>query len=292
MGGVYQADFNSNISFTAESLQNITGLHFETIELDESVCRAIHEANVERLTFGESVSIPNIAALQLGDGGPREIDFAFYSFEDIATTPYFTMLLSLSEHSNLESLSHNGGPFEFDGGALVPDLCIAPLLVTLNMCLSYITMEEWKEIWDEIAQSNLGTVRLELRMGIEGERMQAMRIVADTMQTNRSITKLDVDRYYRNEDVWKTSVVPFVERNVLAQKLDKLATEPDEELRAALVGKLLYLNRDKKGAFFQILTCFADVVVGRACPGTKSPSPVQDEGDQSTRRGRKRQAQA
>jgi hypothetical protein len=48
---------------------------------------------------------------------------------------------------------------------------------------------------------------------IKGERKQATRIVAEVMR--QSITKLQLNSYLR-DDVWTSSFVPYVERNLLA----------------------------------------------------------------------------
>jgi hypothetical protein len=83
------------------------------------------------------------------------------------------------------------------------------------------------------------------------EIMQATCIVADAMRTNRNIVHLDFDCW--DENVWKSTVEPYVQRNLLASNLNKLASEADIELRAALPGHLLQSNRDNINAIFQLL---------------------------------------
>jgi hypothetical protein len=84
-------------------------------------------------------------------------------------------------------------------------------------------------------------------------------------------------------------IVPCVERNLLAFNLDKLATEPVEEMRAALLGRLLHANRDNNTAFFQILMHSTDVINANAYrPELQLQPPIPDATDQPIHRGCKR----
>jgi hypothetical protein len=181
------------------------------------------------------VSIPNVAALQLDIGGPREL--LFYNGHDPSMiTPYAEILASLTKKSNTRCLRVCGGGFDYSG-VLIPALRSISLdELEFNYC--EVSLDEWKHLWESIDESTIFKVRIGEDIGFEYmyEHVQATRFVADVMRTNRRILHLDFDPNSRDEDVWKSSIEPNVQRNLLASNLDKLAAENDEELRGAIVG--------------------------------------------------------
>jgi hypothetical protein len=157
---------------------------------------------------------------------------------------------------------------------------------------SCISIADWKLLWATIGATDLSRVEFRNYTGFESpdEIKQATRIVADVMRINRRIVHLEIDPESRDQELWKTSIEPYVQQNLLASNLDNLSTQPDEDLRAAIVGHLLQSNRDNNAAFFQILTQNMDVIVANAPRGSELHlnTAVQHEAEQPNRRGRKR----
>jgi hypothetical protein len=277
-----------NISLTAESLNPFQSVRLESLVINEGSCRAIHNADLERLTLFD-VSVPNVAALQLNVGGPRELCFELIGLDHMPEQ-YVEMLDSLTEGSNVRSLSFQGGPNDFTSRVLLPVLQ-AYKLAEFTVYDCEISMDEWRLLWETIGASKLRTVHIGGNFGleIEDEAMEAMRIVADVMRSNRSIVRLDFYPFDCDEDVCKSTIHQYVQRNILLSNLDKLASEPDKELRAALVGHLLQSNFDNSDAIFQILTQNTDAVVAYSRQ-KYDLQPDQDQTEQPNRRGRKRRA--
>jgi hypothetical protein len=108
----------NNISLTADVLHPIKGIQFNHLELNEDSCRAIHDARLDTIWFGDCVTIPNVAALQLNLRAPLRLGFVFTEHDESPTTPYALILASLTEASNVTMLSLNGSTIDFSGVVL------------------------------------------------------------------------------------------------------------------------------------------------------------------------------
>jgi hypothetical protein len=184
-----------------------------------------------------------------------------------------------------------GKPIDYN--AILPALrAISLAEFALNDCC--ISMDKWQLLWETIGASDLSKVWMlkYLKFDRTEEIKPATHVVADVMRTNQGIKYFKLDPKCRVQEVWKTCIKPYVQRNLLTSKLDKLVTERDEELRAALIGHLLHANRDKSAAFFQILIHSTDLIVANTQRVTELQLRVQKETVQHTCRGRQRRAQA
>jgi hypothetical protein len=214
-----------------------------------------------------------------------------FECEESFTTPYGEMLASLTKDSNVSILNLSGGCVGFCG-VLVP-FFRANILSQLKLDCCRPTMDEWKLLWETIATSAISSVRFitvwvsNITIGYvesQDDIIQATQIVADVMRTNRGVRCLYFCTHFRDNDIWKLNIEPFVQRNLMSFNLNQLASEPDDEQRAAVVGHLLQSNRDNSAAFFQILVENTDVIIANF-----NRTLVQDE---TERRGSKRRAQA
>jgi hypothetical protein len=278
------------ISLTAYCLRPLKGISLHHLGLDEKSCRAIHDAELDKLILS-NVDIPNVAALQLDKGGPRELHLVHWCYyrNVYRTNPIDKMLASMTTDSNIRCLSIKVKVIDFCG-VLVRALR-ATTLHEFTIDYYNISMDDWKMLWEAIGASDLRTVCVKRRfLNIESaqERKKATLIVADAMRSNRRITELFMEPTYRDEGIWESSVAPYLKKNVLESNLNKLSCEPADDLRAALVGHLLHSKRDDSAALFQILTQHTDLVLAAAHRGSVVPSPVHKEDEQPNRRGRKR----
>jgi hypothetical protein len=230
--------------------------------------------------FGGYVDIANVAALQLDVGGPRDLSFTFSNEHFRMCAPYAEMLASLTEQSNVRSLSFTGNPFDYEGD-VVPALQVKTL-EEFEMDEASISLKDLKLLLKAIGASNLIIVRIEyIRYKGPAERTQFTHLIADALRNNRSITSFYCDYRCRDEDLWKSTIEPYLERNVLASNLDELASETDDELRAALVCHLVESKSDNSDAVFQLLVQNTAVVLNARLnmhQENKLHSPAQEEG--------------
>jgi hypothetical protein len=170
-----------NISFTAETLRRIKYVYFHHLVLDEGACRAIHDADLKKLTFGECVVIPNVAALQLGVGGPHELDF-WLVYNDSITTPYAGISASLTKYSNVRILIVRGRLTDFC--RILAHALQANTLDELRLDVFSVSMDEWKLLWETLGASYISKVDIGFSTDFydQDKKTQAARIVADVMR--------------------------------------------------------------------------------------------------------------
>jgi hypothetical protein len=256
-------------SLNAESLRPINGIYLDQLVLDDEACRGIHDANLESIALGSSLYIRNVDALRLRVRGPRELIFNTFFGGAYGCTPYGKILASLTEDSKVRCLRVQSNFLRFFFSRDVVPLQWVSTLQEFHLTDCIFRLHEWKLLWELIGSNVLtfGTVRTEMVRAVPGriispdEKLQAMRIVADVMRNNRSITKLKLDSALCNEDAWKTCIVPCVRRNLLFSYLHELDTELDLEVRSALVGHLLRTYRDDNAELFEILVRFTDNIM-------------------------------
>jgi hypothetical protein len=144
--------------------------------------------------------VPNVAALRLGSGGPRELVFSL-GYHNSTTTPYAEMLASLTINSKVLTLTVSGSLIEFS--QVLAKALRANTLVELKNFLGYISFDEWKLLFETIAASTLKVIWIGYIFNSLSpiQITEASFIVANAIRTNRCITHLKFNQEFRNEDV-------------------------------------------------------------------------------------------
>ena len=257
-----------NLVHMMEHCQSLNFLSLINLEMDENLCRVLGgysrtglEIVLIRCNLNSAVT--NALAEILGrNQGPTELDLC-----DIDS---FVLADGLRGNSRLKSLRQNFSA-DFDVGnrkvlAIADAVRENKGLVELHLwCYGFgVNDETWGAVCDSLkTHPTLEVVNLRsafadatTALDVITSRMQAL---VDMMKANSSIHTIHVDSRYSEHEIYRESVIPYLETNRFRPRLLAIQKTRPIEYRAKVLGRALLSARTDVNRLWMLLSGNAEV---------------------------------
>jgi hypothetical protein len=258
---------------------------FERLIVDAEACQVLGHAVYETLDLKECLLLAPIAFFSglAASHGPRHLSMEFYSDECILEQ----LLAALASNTRLSTLTMDGGyhsVFHHSTTALQDFL-------TTNKGVQHMTIENicisdtvWDEFWRGMA-INTTIHQLDLKwttsyptIFVTNEDDQRSRrrtnSIAETLLKNMTLQFIHLSSHERCETIWKSVVLPRLQRNVHLPRFRAMAEMEHPRVRAGVLSKALgALTNDVSLSFLCLLANVETVVEATNSQSTKRLIP-------------------
>jgi hypothetical protein len=275
----------ASLAYLMEQCQSLKVLTLEYLKLDEDQCRVLgvhSRPDLEIVLDHCKLTRAGASALAevLGrNQGPTRLNYC--------SLDYFVLANGLRGNSRLNSLRPRiSSNFEVGNRqvlAIAGALRENKGLVDLNLSSCWVIDETWNAVCDSLKTHPTLEV-LDLRAGIANNttapalitsRMQAL---ANMLKLNTSIHTLHLEYRYSKHELYRGSIVPYLETNRLRPHVHAIQKARSITYRAKVLGRALLETRTDVNSFWMILSGNPEVVfsltTATTTPATKLSTPA------------------
>jgi hypothetical protein len=276
----------TSLAYLMEQCQSLKVLKLEDLEMDENHCLVLGAYSrpdleiVLRHCKLTSAGTNALAEVLGRNQGPTKLDSCYFENFIIANglrgnsrlQSFTPLIINIRDVGNQDLLTIAGALRENKG------------LVDLNMRCDGFNVNENDEIWGAVCDSLKTHPTLEdlnLRSACTGittapvmttkTRIQAL---LDMMKINTSIHTIRVDCRYSEHDLFRGSVIPYLETNRFRPRVRAIQKTRPIAYRAKVLGRALLSARTDANSFWMLLSGNAEVAFPSTTATASLPSPA------------------
>jgi hypothetical protein len=275
-----------SLAYLMEQCQSLKVLSLQSLELDENHCRELgvySRPGLEialthcRLTSSGASALAEVLGR---NQGPTKVDRCAIDYYVLANglrgnsrLKCLTPLLFIARNSNREVLALAGALKENKG------------LVDLYFDYCLLSNETWDAVCDFLETHPTLQVLKICPMHIFREPPLAPAVLesqiqglVDMLKVNMTIHTIHLNAYYREHELFRGSVVPYLETNRLRQRVRAIQKTRPMAYRAKVLGRALLAARTDPNHFWMLLSGNPEVAfpstTAKATPAATLPTPA------------------